>query len=79
MTIRIPRHLLGAMSVHGFCRWVEIGRTMAYEQIAMGRIPVCKVGRRTIILIADSQRWLESLATQDEALDARDAVKAVSM
>jgi hypothetical protein len=58
------------MSVKDFCRWAGIGRTMAYEQIAMGRLPVRKVGRRSIILIEDAQRWLAALPTHEEALDA---------
>ncbi len=79
MSSPINSPIPGAMSVKDFCRWAAIGRTMAYEQIAMGRIPVRKVGRRTIILIADAQHWLESLPTQDEVLDARDAIKAISL
>lgn len=63
-----------AMSVKDFCHWAGIGRTTAYEQIAMGRLPVRKVGRRSIILLADARRWLDALPSHEEALDARDRI-----
>lgn len=69
----------GAISVKDFCHWAGIGRTMAYEQIALGRIPVRKVGRRTIILVVDAQRWLESLPTRDEILDDLEPIETLSL
>ena len=67
-------HLQGAISVKEFCRWASIGRTVAYEEITLGRLKVRKVGRRTLIPFAEAQRWLESLPTHEQALDQHDAM-----
>jgi excisionase family DNA binding protein len=39
------------------------GRSTIYEEIASGRLPARKLGRRTIILKSDYQKWLASLPT----------------
>ena len=62
----------GALSVRDFCRWSSLGRTAVYEEIGRGRLKARKVGRRTIILFEDARRWLETLPTHEEALDAAD-------
>ena len=51
----------GAFSILGFCAWAGIGRSKAYGEIASGHIKALKVGKRTLITIAEAQRWLESL------------------
>jgi Helix-turn-helix domain len=43
-----------------------ISRTKLYEILNRG-IPTRKVGRRTLVLVADIERWLESLPTAKEA------------
>jgi len=62
----------GALSVRDFCRWSSLGRTAVYEEIGRGRLKARKVGRRTIILFEDARRWLDTLPTHEEALDAAD-------
>ena len=60
----------GAMSVEAFCRWASIGRTVAYREIAEGRLHVRKLGRRTLIPVAEAERWLTALpgpSTEDAA------------
>ena len=52
-----------AMSVNEFCGWAGIGRSKFYQEVADGRIPIRKIGRRSVVLIADAQSWLESLPT----------------
>ena len=37
-----------------------IGRTLIFEEIREGRLIARKVGRRTIILVADLDLWLKS-------------------
>jgi hypothetical protein len=54
----------GAMSVETFCRWASIGRTIAYREIAEGRLQVRKLGRRTLIPVAEAERWLAALPGQ---------------
>ncbi|MGX1306979.1 hypothetical protein AB7M35_001699 [Amorphus suaedae] len=54
MKDRIP----GALGVNDFCEWAGLGRTKVYEEIAAGRLPVFKVGRRTLITMNSAQGWL---------------------
>jgi hypothetical protein len=55
-----PSHQ-GAMSIETFCRWASIGRTVAYREIAEGRLQVRKLGRRTLIPVIEAERWLTAL------------------
>lgn len=49
------------MSVEAFCQWAGIGRTATYREIAEGRLNPRKVGRRTLIPVAEAERWLSAL------------------
>ena len=53
----------GAMTVDQFCKWGCIGRTKLYAEVKAGRIPLRKLGSKTIILRADAEAWLSSLPT----------------
>ena len=44
-----------------------LGRDTIYKAINSGRLPARKVGRRTIVLATDMQRFLESLPMLGEA------------
>lgn len=44
--------------IEDFCRAVGIGRSQAYEEIKEGRLRIAKVGRRTIVPVAEAERWL---------------------
>ena len=59
----------GALSVAQFCSWASIGRTIAYQEIAMGKLRARKVGRRTLIPFAEAQRWLDALPTPLDAFE----------
>lgn len=50
-----------AYSVNEFCETYSIGRTLTYEEISAGRLPVRKLGRRTLILLVDAEKWAQSL------------------
>ena len=50
-----------AFSVPEFCDWAGIGRTKVYEEIEAQRLPVVKVGKRTLIRLYDARAWLQSL------------------
>lgn len=54
----------GAFSVNDFCRWAGIGRTAAYAEMGAGQLEARKLGRRTIILRSEAERWLASLPAQ---------------
>jgi excisionase family DNA binding protein len=50
-----------AFSINEFCRQYGIGRTMAYAEIATGRLRAVKAGRRTLITHNAAEAWLASL------------------
>ncbi len=52
---------LGAFSIEQFCEWAGIGRSLAYKEIATGRLRTKKVGRRTLITLDDARSWLNDL------------------
>ncbi len=54
----------GAFSVDDFCRWAGVGRTAAYAEMSAGKLAAKKLGRRTIILRTEAERWLASLPPQ---------------
>lgn len=55
MTEKLAVSIAEAASISG------IGRTSLYAAVARGDLSVRKVGRRSLILLADLQRWLEGL------------------
>jgi excisionase family DNA binding protein len=52
-----------AYTINDFCRYYGIGRTKTYGEIAAGRLLARKVGKRTLILKSDADRWLTTLPT----------------
>lgn len=48
----------GAFSLKDFMAWSSIGRTKALEEIAAGRLPAVKVGRRLLIPVSGAVAWL---------------------
>ncbi len=52
---------LFAMSIIDFARAHSISRSTVYEEISAGRIPVLKVGRRTLITTAAAANWRQQL------------------
>lgn len=53
--------LSGAMTVNEFLDWARISRTTFYKQVKQGRLPVHKVGKRTLVKCTDAEAWLENL------------------
>jgi len=50
-----------ALSVTNFCRCFGIGKTMAYAEMAAGRLPYCQpLSRRRLILVDDAEAWVLS-------------------
>lgn len=64
-----------AFSIREFGEAVGIGRTLTYSEIAAGRLVAVRCGRRTLIRVADAQRWLANLpaAAADEPAAPRQA------
>jgi hypothetical protein len=52
-----------ALCIAEFCEIYSIGRTLVYEEIGAGRLPVRKLGRRTLILVEDAEKWAQALPT----------------
>lgn len=54
---------VGALSLAGFCKLYNIGKTRAYEELATGRLAAKKIGRKTVILRSEAVRWANALPT----------------
>ena len=50
-----------AFSIDQIVAISSVGRTKVYEAIARGDLVARKAGRRTIVLYADAQNWLQGL------------------
>jgi hypothetical protein len=50
-----------AYTIDEFCRAVTIGQSLAYAEIAAGRLKVVRVGRRTLVPVDSAKAWLASL------------------
>ena len=59
------RNSAGAMSVNDFLAWASIGRSKFYEECKEGRLRIRKVGRKTVVTMADAQAWLDALPVED--------------
>ena len=51
----------GAMTVIEFLAWSRISRTTFYKEVKEGRIPLKKVGKRSLVLVRNAEAWLEGL------------------
>jgi len=54
--------MFGALSVNDFCQRYALGRTKTYELIGSGELPVVKIGKKTLIRVADAEILFERLA-----------------
>ena len=50
-----------AFTVNEFLTWARISRAKFYEQVKDGRIPIRKLGKKTLVLKSDAERWLNDL------------------
>ncbi len=53
----------GALTVKEFLIWARISRTTFYKEVREGRLPLKKIGRRSLILRSDADAWLSNLPT----------------
>ena len=58
-----------AISILDAVRLSGIGRSSIYQAIRRGELPIRKLGRRSLILTADLQRWLSKLPTGEARHD----------
>jgi hypothetical protein len=50
-----------------FCGWARVSRTVAFKEIARGRLKVVKVGRKSLVTLDAARSWLASLPTNQAA------------
>jgi hypothetical protein len=50
-----------AMTIRQFCATYGVGRTLAYQEIAEGRLAARKAGKRTLVLVVDADSWATAL------------------
>jgi excisionase family DNA binding protein len=50
-----------ALTRKEFCEQYGVGQTRFYEEVKEGRLPVRKVGRKTIVLRDAAEDWLHCL------------------
>ena len=56
-----------AFSIDEFCNRYGIGRTSAYAEIKARRLPIIKVGKRTLVPADAAEAWLKKLSAHDQA------------
>jgi excisionase family DNA binding protein len=52
-----------ALTINDACRAAGLGRTTLYAALKSGALPARKCGRRTLILAADLEQFLQRLPT----------------
>lgn len=48
------------MTLKDFTKWAGIGYTKTYAEAKIGKLTLTKIGRRTLILRSEAERWLAS-------------------
>jgi excisionase family DNA binding protein len=56
-----------ALSVKEVCKLLRLGRTSFYQQVKLGKMPVRKCGRRTIVLLSELKQALKALPRAESA------------
>lgn len=51
----------GAFTVDEFCGWARIGRSKFYQEVQKGRLTLRKIGRKSVVTLADAKTWLNNL------------------
>jgi excisionase family DNA binding protein len=59
-----------AFSIAAAARAADFGRSTLYEALAAGQLKAVKLGRRTLILRAELQRFLDALPPARQATNA---------
>ena len=50
-----------AFAVREFCLWASISRSTFYKEVKEGRLKPVKLGKKTLVLRVEAQRWLDHL------------------
>ncbi len=60
-------------SIADGCRRVGVSRATFYRQAAQGRIPILKLGTRSLVRLSDLQRLVDELPTLRQSQEAPNA------
>lgn len=60
--ISYPNAQKAALSIAEVCETLSLGRTTVFAEIKAGNLRIVKVGRRTLVLAADLERFLEHIS-----------------
>lgn len=52
------------LSIPDACKILGIGRSLFYQEISEGRIPVLKAGRRSLVKKSDLEKWIAGLPSR---------------
>jgi excisionase family DNA binding protein len=55
-----------AVGIDEAARLIGVGRTLLYREIGEGRLRIRKVGKRTLVPIAELTAWLQRLPSRNE-------------
>ena len=50
-----------ALAVRDFCLWAGVSRSTFYKEVKEGRLQPVKLGKKTLIVMTEAERWLASL------------------
>lgn len=64
MQATLDKNQKRALSVDAFCDVYSVGRTLAYNQISIGRLQSFTIGRKRLISVEAAEAWLAGYATQ---------------
>lgn len=51
-----------ALSIHEFCEKFNVSKSTCYNEIKAGKLPVRKLGRKTLIAVIDAEEWFDNLS-----------------
>lgn len=66
----IDKHRKRILNVDAFCDLYSVGRTLAYNEIASGRLKSFTIGRKRLITAEDAEKWLASYAPKTSPIAA---------
>ena len=66
----LDKHRKRTLSVDAFCELYSVGRTMAYSEIAAGRLQAFNIGRKRLITSEAAESWLASYSNNSPSFAA---------
>jgi hypothetical protein len=57
----VPNEPIGAFTVAEFCQTYRVGRNTFYGELKAERLSARKVGKKTLVLKAEAERWAQAL------------------